>query len=419
MDNIQPLAHLLRPKSIEEVIGQNHLLNKNGIVSRVVETNTPINLIFYGYPGIGKTTLAFAICNDLKIPYDIFNASVDNKEKLTEIIKVAKQNNGRYILIIEEIHRLNKDKQDILLPYVENGTVIIFATTTENPYFTINPAIRSRCTIARLDPVSADELFLGLKRIIRKNKQLIKTKINDEILKIIAFKSNGDVRTALNVIDIIERLYKGKKITIDLLHNIMAEANVLSSSYGDEYYDVLSAFHKSIRGSDVDAAIYYLARLTITQDLISITRRMIACAYEDIGLANTPLCSRVVTACEACVKVGFPECHQILADTVIEMALSPKSNSGYLAFYKALDDIKNGKDYEIPKHLKDNNYASHAKLNGGQYIYPHDYDDHYYANQDYLPNQLKGKRYYNKTLEGSESKLNAHLEALKEKYKKN
>lgn len=406
----KPLAFQLRPKSITDVIGQKHLLGKDCLLTRMVESKKPVNIIFYGYPGIGKTTLATALCADMKLPFAMFNAATDKKEALVDIIQTAKMSTTPYIIIVEEIHRLNKDKQDILLPYLEDGTVTMFACTTENPYFSINPAIRSRCTIARLELVTANELYLWLKKI-NKTKSL-NINITDEALKTIAYHCNGDVRSSINVLDNIIKFYPNDKIDNKILENILLSPTVLASSYGDEYYDMLSAFHKSLRGSDPDACLYYLARLLTTGDLQSITRRMIACAYEDIGLANAPLCARVVTAAQAVDRLGIPECYQILADTVVEMALSPKSNAAYKAFGDVWNDVQNGKCYEIPKHLKDNNYTSHVKLGNVGYIYPHNYPNHW-VQQDYLPKQLKGKQYYVKADNPSELRLNAYLEQIK------
>ena len=406
----KPLAFQLRPKSIADVIGQKHLLGPDCLLTRMVKSGNPINIIFYGYPGIGKTTLATALCNDMKLPFAMFNAATDKKESLVDIIQAAKMSTTPYIVIVEEIHRLNKDKQDILLPYLEDGTVTMFACTTENPFFSINPAIRSRCTIARLDLITANELYLWLKKINKKKD--LKITITDDALKTIAYHCNGDVRSAINILDNIIKYYSKDKVDNKLLSNILLSPTILASSYGDEYYDMLSAFHKSLRGSDPDAAIYYLARLLTTGDLISITRRMIACAYEDIGLANAPLCARVVQAADAAIKLGMPEARLPLADIVIEMCLSPKSNSGIMAIDEALGDVNAGKCYEIPKHIKDNNYASHTKLGNGGYIYPHNYPNHW-IDQEYLPKQLKNKKYYNKASNPTELRLNAYLEQVK------
>lgn len=408
--NKQPLAYLLRPKTLKDIIGQNHLLGQNCLLNRMVVAKKPINLIFYGYPGIGKTTLAIALCLEMKLPYSIFNSGIDKKEKLNDIISIAKLSSTPYIVIVEEIHRLNKDKQDILLPYLENGSIIMFACTTENPYFCINPAIRSRCSIARLNLITPNELFLWLKE--QTNKNIFPSNLTNQSLKIIAYSCNGDVRSTINVIDNIMSFYPNDKIDCKLLNKILLSNSSLASSYGDEYYDMLSAFHKSIRGSDVDAGLYYLGRLIITGDLISITRRMIACAYEDIGLANPQLCARVVIAAQAVDRLGIPEAYQILADTVVEMCLSQKSNSAYIGFNDVLNDIKNGKCYEIPKHIKDNNYNNAKKLGNYGYVYPHDFPNHW-IKQQYLPKELINRKYYQKANNLNEIKLNEWIEKIK------
>jgi putative ATPase len=318
------------------------------------------------------------------------------------------------------VHRLNRDKQDILLPYLENGTVHIFATTTENPYFTINPAIRSRCQIFELESLSKQDVYDGLKKRLSSVK--LNVSLNDEIIQTIAEQTNGDLRAAINIVDMLNMLYANEQIKKEILKDVMQQSYLLSADYGDEYHDIKSAFHKSLRGSDCDAAIYYLARLLASGDLESLCRRLIAMAYEDIGLANPQLCSRVILACNAAKEVGFPECKQIFASIVIEICLSPKSNSAYLAIMNALDDVNNGKLYSIPKHIKDQSYNSAKKLGRSGYynlgLYPHDYP-HAYVKQQYLPKELIDKKYYvvNKN-NPYEQKLNEYLEIIKNKISK-
>ncbi|MDR0985360.1 MAG: replication-associated recombination protein A [Mycoplasmataceae bacterium] len=406
----KPLAELLRPKSIRDIIGQQHLFNENSVMNRMIKNHALYSLIFYGVPGIGKTSIALALANDLKVPHIIYNAVVDKKEQLVSIIDLAKKSDDGYVIILEEVHRLNRDKQDILLPYLENGTVYVFATTTENPYFTINPAIRSRCQIFELLPLSKEDIYEGLKKRLKDIK--LNVKINDEILQRIADQTNGDLRAALNIIDMLNTLYVNDKINLDTLKDVMQQSYLVSADYGDEYYDLKSAFHKSLRGSDANAAIYYLARLLAMGDLESICRRMIAMAYEDIGLANPQLCSRVILACNVAKEVGIPEAKQIFANIVIEMCLSPKSNSGYLAIMEALQDVKKGKAYNIPKHIKDQSYASASKLGRTGYKYPHDYKN-VYVKQQYLPNELKDRQYYKPKENPIEKKLNEYLEKIK------
>lgn len=405
------LSNILRPKSIDQVIGQTHLLNKDSLITQMVKNKTLYSLIFYGYPGIGKSSISYALVNDLGVPYQVFNASIDKKEKLIQIIETAKASKGWYVVILEEIHRLNKDKQDILLPYLENGTIYMFASTTENPYFVINPAIRSRCQILELQPVSVDETFNGLKKTFKRYK--LDITLPDEILKKICIQTNGDVRSAINIIDVLNFLYKDKKITDKLLKEVMQQSYVVAADYGDEYYDLQSAFHKSMRGSDPDAAIYYLARLLQAGDIESICRRIIACCYEDVGIANPQLCSRVVNAVHAAKEVGFPECKQIFATIVIEICLSQKSNSAYMAIMSALQDVQSGKAYSVPNHIKDQSYKSASKLGRTGYKYPHDFENAW-VKQDYLPKELQNKKYYKPSKYSiNEQKLEKYWEELK------
>jgi putative ATPase len=408
----QPLALILRPKSIGEIIGQSHLFNENSVLDRMVKVKALYSLIFYGVPGIGKTSIALALANDIGVPHTIYNAVVDKKEQLMSIIEMAKRSDNGYVIILEEVHRLNRDKQDILLPFLENGIVHIFATTTENPYFTINPAIRSRCQIFELNPLSKEDVFKGLKKRISTIE--LNTKFDDDVIETIAEQTNGDLRAAINIVDILNTLYAKEKINKDILKDVMQQSYVLSADYGDEYYDIKSAFHKSLRGSDPDAAIYYLARLLTAGDIESLCRRLIAMAYEDIGLANPQLCNRIIAACDAAKEVGFPECKQIFASIVIEICLSPKSNSAYLAIVEALEDVKNGKTYSIPKHIKDQSYKSASKLGRTGYKYPHDYQNAY-VNQQYLPNELIDKKYYKINVNNPiEPKMNEYLKKIKE-----
>ncbi len=407
------LSNVLRPKSIDQVIGQSHLLSEGSLIKQMIKNKVLYSLIFYGYPGIGKSSISYALVNDLNVPYQVFNASVDKKEKLISIIETAKQSKGWYVLIVEEIHRLNKDKQDILLPYLEKGTIYMFASTTENPYFVINPAIRSRCQILELRKVSVDETFNGLKKTFQQYK--LNIKLPDEVLKKICIQTNGDIRSAINIVDVLNFLYKGKTINDKLLKEVMQQSYVVAADYGDEYYDLQSAFHKSMRGSDPDAAIYYLARLLQAGDIESICRRIIACCYEDVGMANPQLCSRVVNAIHAAKEVGYPECKQIFATIVIEICLSQKSNTAYIAIMKALRDVESGKACTVPVHLRDQSYKSASKLGRTGYKYPHDYDGAW-VKQEYLPKELQSKKYYVPSKYSvNEQKLDSYWKQIKNK----
>lgn len=408
-----PLATRIRPQSLKDVIGQTHLLNETGLIARIVKANKPLSVIFYGKPGIGKTTIALATANDLDIPYQTFNAAQDNKERLIEILKVA-EISERYIIIVDEIHRLNRDKQDVLLHALEAGQIVMFASTTENPFFVVNPAIRSRCQIAQLKPLTSSDVFVGLQHLVQK----LNIKNLDVVaLKYIADKTQGDLRASINIIDAIANLYTDVSlVTPELLTQIMNETYVDNSHYNDEHHDLKSALHKSVRGSDVNASLHYLARLMIGHDLVAIARRLIMIAYEDIGLANPNLCMRVYLGVQAAKEVGFPEAYTILGDLVIEMALSPKSNAGYRAISQAMVDAQSGKAFTIPAHLRDNNYASHTKLGVKGYKYPHNFKNAW-VEQQYLPDALIHARYYEPPPHSiNEAKLGMWLKSL-QRYK--
>lgn len=388
--NNQSLSSLIRPTSLKEIIGQTKLLDELGLLTRMVSTKKVFSLIFYGPPGIGKTTLATALANDLEIPHAIFNASIDKKNKLMQIIESAKLS-SRYIIIVEEIHRMNVDKQDIFLSLLENENIYIFATTTENPFFVLNPALRSRANIIQVAPVTHQEMVNGLKIIIEKHCPNLN--INDEAINLIANSANGDVRAALNIIDLLINLYNDVEINSDIIKRACMQSFFIGTYDDDEYHNLKSALHKSIRGSDVDASLYYLARLIKIGDLKTICRRLICNVYEDVGLANSALCMKVVTACNAAEKIGFPECHKILANVVIEMCLSPKSCSANDAINNALRDVENGGVYEIPLHIRDSHYKSASKLGVTGYINPHEYANHW-LEQQYLPDELIDVKYY-------------------------
>ena len=404
------LSQILKPKNIEDIVGQSHLLGENCLIRKMIDTKQVFSIIFFGLPGIGKTSMANAICNQLNLRFATFNPTKDKKNDLDKLLKDNVNDNESFVIIIDEIHRMNKDKQDILLSYLEKGNLIIFGTTTENPFFTVNPAIRSRCQILELKPINEKEMFESLEKIIKDNG----FKLNEGKIKMIVNYSLGDLRSALNILDVITKIYKDEEPSDEIFKKLIPTSKVIGSSYGNEFYDLQSAFHKSLRGSDVDASIYYLARLIKIRDLQSITRRMIAMAYEDVGLANPNLLSRVILATNSAERLGFPEANQILADTVIELCLSPKSNSGINAITKALYDIDhNGTgNFDIPKHLKDTHYKSATKLGYGNYKYPHNYKNAW-VKQEYLPKELKNVKYYVPNKNDIETKMNLSLEERK------
>ncbi len=378
-----------KPKTCKDIIGQDHLFSEDGIITKVIKTSYVQNMIFFGPPGVGKTSTAFCICGDIAIPYFYFNSSTDSKLHLLEQIEKTIKHSG--ILIVEEIHRLNKDKQDILLPHLESENMIMISTTTENPFFSINPAIRSRCMLIEFSSIIPQDILKGLKKAC----EILNLNIKEEIMKKIALKSCGDFRAGLHMLDVLANYYDQQEVDAQLFAKLFPHSNNLSWDGGDEYYNTLSAFHKSMRGSNCNGALYWLARLLDTGDLKTITRRLIACVYEDVGVANLQLCSSVVIGCDAALKVGLSESRQILSCLVISICESKKSNKAYMAISKAQTDVKNGFVFDVPSHLKDKSYKSSSKLGVCGYKYPHDYPD-CQVEQEYLPKQLLKREYYKK-----------------------
>ena len=378
----KPLAQKLAPNSLKDVIGQTHLIGKGKILTNLVKNKKVFSMILYGKPGIGKTSIANAIVNDLDVRYRFLNATINTKKDLDVVIEEAKMYDG-LILILDEIHRLNKDKQDILLPQLESGLITLIGMTTANPYHSINPAIRSRCQLFELTSLSTEDIIKGLKRAI-KHPDLKGIDIDNKSIEYIAKISGDDLRYAYNLLEIAYYSTDDKKVTIDRIKKINNKPAFFSDKNGDGHYDVLSAFQKSIRGSDVNAALHYLARLITEGDLESIYRRMSVIAYEDIGLANPAIGPRVDAAINAAERVGLPEARIPLGTIVTEMALSPKSNTAHIALDKALDDIENGISGNVPKHLRNPS---------DDYKYPHNYPGAYVV-QQYLPDKLKNKKYY-------------------------
>ena len=400
---MEPLAYKLRPTKLDDIVGQTHLVGKNGVIRRLVNNKRLQSIILYGAPGIGKTTIATVIANELGWPCASFNASTDNKATLKALIDKA--NGYQSILIIDEIHRMKKDIQDYLLPYVEKGTVTLIGLTTINPYMSVNAAIRSRCLVYRLNPITNDDLKIICDRAISTYSGEVS--IEDKAKDYIVNMSNGEVRVLINMIETLcNSLNEETVITFDYALNIIQKPALSFDKNEDGYYDTLSGLHKSIRGSDVNASMHYLAKLLTAEDFLPLVRRLYCIFYEDISLANPTLGPRVKAACEAALELGMPEAKLPLASIVVEMALSPKSNSSYLAICAALEDIEKGNSGNLPLHLK-NTYS--FDKNQGVYLYPHDYPGGW-VNQQYLPDKIKDAIYY-------EPKLTSKYEqGLKERY---
>lgn len=393
------LANKIRPTKLSEVIGQEHLIGENKIISNLIENKKMFSIILYGKPGIGKTTIANVIVNELDKPYRFLNATTSKVSDFNIVIEEAKMI-GEMIVVIDEIHRMNKDKQDLLLPYIENGLIILIGLTTSNPYHKINPAIRSRCQIFELHELTNEDIYKGLKRAIT---FLDDIKIGDEAINLIISLSGGDFRASLNLLEISYYSTKDKNITVDVIKSINSKPILFADKNEDGHYDLLSAFQKSIRGSDPDAAIYYLARLIEVGDLDSIYRRMSVIAYEDIGLANPGIGPKVQAAISAAELVGLPEARIPLSVVILEMALSPKSNSAYQALDTALNDIRKSNTGNVPEHIR---------IHTTTYKYPHDYPK-CWVKQQYLPDNIKTKKYYKPKRNTYEIKLNKINEEMK------
>lgn len=391
------LATRMRPQKIEDVIGQEHLTAPDKILGRMVAAKQMSSIILYGPPGTGKTSMASALSGSLNIPFEYFNASTDDKKKLQTIAKEAEKQ--PVILLLDEIHRLDKPKQDFLLPYTENGQIILVGATTENPYISINPAIRSRATLLEIKSVTADAIANLLEQSLTKDSVLkdYKVDVSRDTLLFIANNTDGDVRKALNSFELAILSTPADQDTVTITTQVMEEIlqkKVLAGDKdGSEHYNLLSAFQKSIRGSDVNASLHYLARLILSGDLIGICRRLSIIAFEDIGLANPTAVTLTKNAIDVARDTGFPEARIPLAMAVVELALSPKSNNAYMALDRAIADINDPEiDTTIPPHLRDAHYKGADKMGVVGYNYPHDFNAHY-TPQQYLPTSLTNAFY--------------------------
>ena len=376
------LAIKMRPKKIDDIIGQKHLVGEGKILSNLVKNKKLFSMILYGKPGIGKTSIALAMVEELGVRYRMLNAVINNKKDFDTVVEEAKMYNGM-VLIMDEIHRMNKDKQDLLLPVLESGIITLIGMTTANPYHSINPAIRSRCQLFELKELGHDDIIEAINRVID-GDYLESIRVDEDAKNYIANTAKNDLRYAYNLLEVSYYSTQDYHITVDVLINICNKPNVFHDKDQDGYYDLLSAFQKSIRGSDVHAALYYLGRLIIGDELDAICRRMAVIVYEDIGLANPALGPRVMAGINSAMMLGLPEARIPLAEVVIEMALSPKSNSAEASIDKVMNTINEMDTGNVPSHLKNPN---------PDYKYPHNYKNSY-VRQQYLPDKIKDMKFY-------------------------
>ncbi|AIC93980.1 MULTISPECIES: replication-associated recombination protein A [Shouchella] len=415
----KPLAFRMRPTSIDDVIGQERLLGEGKLLRRMVEADQLSSMVLYGPPGTGKTSIASAIAGTSGHHYRLLNATVHNKKDMETVVAEAKMY-GSIILILDEVHRLDKAKQDFLLPHLESGLILLIGATTANPYHSINPAIRSRCHIFELEQLDPPEIEQALHRALNDKEHGLgqeKIDIDAKAITHLALACGGDVRAGLNALELAvlstPKDENGiRSIQLETAEQSIQKKSIQHDKDGDGHYDVLSAFQKSIRGSDVDASLHYLARLLEAGDLVSIHRRLLVIAYEDIGLANPQAGSRTLTAIEAAERVGLPEARIPLANAVIELALSPKSNRAYKGIDAAIAALREGGNATIPLHLKDTHYQGAKNLGRGvEYKYPHDFEGSW-VKQQYLPDAFKKHRYYEPN---HDNKFEHALAALYEK----
>ncbi|RIM76987.1 replication-associated recombination protein A [Staphylococcus xylosus] len=415
----------MRPSNIDEIISQGHLVGPKGIIRRMVETKRLSSMIFYGPPGIGKTSIAKAISGSTQFKFRQLNAVTNTKKDMQLIVEEAKMS-GQVILLLDEIHRLDKAKQDFLLPHLEDGKIVLIGATTSNPYHAINPAIRSRAQIFELYPLDEDDIKTSLNRALNDEERGLASYnpiVDEDAMTYFTTQSQGDVRSALNALELAvlssDITDNQRHITLQDAKDCLQKGAFVSDKDGDMHYDVMSAFQKSIRGSDVNAALHYLARLIEAGDLPTIVRRLLVISYEDVGLASPNAGQRTLAAIESAERLGFPEARIPLSQAVIELCLSPKSNSGIAAIDAALSDIRKGRIGQIPDHLKDGHYAGAKELGRAiGYKYPHSYDSGFIP-QQYLPDKLKSRIYYEpKTTSKSEQQFKSVYENITQAQQK-
>lgn len=419
----EPLAFRMRPRNLDEVVGQQHIIGKDTALYKMIENGHVPSMLLYGEPGIGKTSIANAIAGSSKLPFFSLNATHAGKKDVEQIVSEARLV-GKVILFLDEIHRFNKLQQDTLLPHVENGSIILIGATTENPFHDVNPAIRSRCgEILQLKRLSQDDIAQLITNALKDEERglgKIDIVISEEQIQKIALASNGDARKALTLLESIyyasDEVDEQTIVKDHIVEHLSERIGVYGDKGGSHFYNLLSALQKSVRGSDTNAAIYYLAHLLENGDLIAVCRRLLVMAYEDIGLANSAVGAHVYAATEAAKTLGLPEARIPLANAVIEMCLSPKSNSAYSALDAAISAIHEGKTGEIPLHLRDGHYAGAKKLGHVGYKYPHDYPLGTFGgwvDQQYLPDNVANEEFYKPVIAGEEKKMAAIYEKLK------
>lgn len=389
----KPLAEIMRPSSLDEVVGQKHLLDKNAVFYRAIKAKKVSNMVFYGPPGVGKTTLANIIAKSTNMAIYSLNgtsATLDDVKKIINEVNSLFNQNG-ILLYLDEIQYFNKRQQQSLLEFAEKGDITLIASTTENPYFYIYPALLSRCSVFEFKALSIDDIALGIDNAIKK----IDIKIEKEAINKIATASNGDMRKALNNLEFLYNACKdGGKITLKDVEQLINKANISYDRNEDHHFDNLSAFMKSLRGSDPDGAIFYLTKLLESGDIIAASRRLLCSVNEDVGLAYPQLISIVKSCVDTALQLGMPEAKLPLSNAAILIATAPKSNSSYLAYAKAKEDIDNGRGINVPRQLQNTHFdGEDAKIKGQNYLYPHDYKNHY-VKQQYLPDDLKEAKYY-------------------------
>ena len=426
MEKESPLAARIRPTTLEEVVGQQHIIGKDKLLYRAIKADKISSIIFYGPPGTGKTTLARVIANTTSAEFTQINATVAGKKDMEEVVKAAKDTLGMYgkrtILFIDEIHRFNKGQQDYLLPFVEDGTIILIGATTENPYFEVNSALISRSVIFELKPLSREDIKELLRRAVydtEKGMGAYDAVIEEDAMEFLADLSGGDARHALNAIELgvmtTNRSEDGKiHITLEVAQECIQKRAVRYDKTGDNHYDTVSAFIKSMRGSDPDAAVYYLARMLYAGESVTfIARRIMICASEDVGIADPNALTVAVNASLAVERVGMPEAQIILSQAVLYVACAPKSNACVNAIGEAMKTVEETGNLPIPTHLQDAHYKGAAKLGHGTgYLYAHDYPNHY-VKQQYLPYELSGREFYHPSGNGYEIKVKEHMKRIK------